>query len=228
MGVEFGIIVCLAAYVVYLHIKLRRKDNRIDSLLKQQLSLQNFSSREEIDFLINKLKSFPYESLLKPNKLLDREVQNFMFSNLDNEEVFVHYTRDQEIADTICREGFRFADSFYKTAEPVTNDRLDLIYKYNLRKQFGSIIVVLAFSKDIYNKYTQIISNVRTVVNVEQIFSTLLPELNDNMDEVYLLPAQFVKGYINIVTGEIVPNLNYKPTFDSPQFEKNIRELQVE
>ncbi|MDD3569196.1 MAG: hypothetical protein PHT92_12420 [Bacteroidales bacterium] len=226
MKIELAIILLLIAYIAYLHFKLKQKENRIDSLLNQQLSLQNFSSREEIDFLIDRLKSFPYETLLKPNKLLDGEVQNFLFSNLDNEELFVHYTRDQEVADTICREGFQFADSFYKTAEPITNDKLDLVYKHNLRKQFGSIIVVLAFSKDIYNKYTQIISNVKAVVNVEQIFSTLLPELNDNLDEVYLLPAQFVKGYINIETGEIVPNLNFKPTFDSPDFEKNIRELQ--
>lgn len=228
MHIEIAIIILLFAYIAYLHYELKQKNSRIDSLVKQQLSLQNFTSKEEIDFLISKLKSFPYETLLKPNKLLDRNAQDFLFSNFENEIIYIHYTRNQDIADSICREGFIFADSFYKTAEPVINDKLDLIYKHNLHKQFGNFVIALAFAKDVYNKYTQLISSIKAVVNVEQIFSTLQPEPDDNNDEIYILPAQFVKGYINIETGEVVPNLNFKPNHDSPQFEENILELHDE
>lgn len=226
MNIELIIILVLLLYIIYLHSLLHKKSNRIESLLKQQLNKENLSSREEIDFLLNRLKSFNYESLYKANKLFDREVQEFIFRDFDNEVIFVHYTKTEEIAESICREGFRFAESFYKTTEPFITDRLDQVYKHNLRRQFGNFVVVIAIAKEVYTKYTKAVTKLNIVVNVEQILSQAQPSVKGELDEIYLLPPQYVKGYINIETGETVPNLNYKPTFESIHFEQNIIALQ--
>ncbi len=223
MSVELILIVILIAYIVLLQIQLYKRDKRIESLIKQQISLKSLTSQEDVDFLISRLKTYPHDSIIKPNRLFDPEVQVFLFRDIDSDMIFVHYTKTQDIAETICREGFQFAESFYKTAEPIINDKLDLGYKHNLRKQYGDFVVVISIAKQIYDKYTREIEQVNAILNVEQILSTLQPQLNENLDEVYLLPPQFIKGFINVETGEVVPNLNYKSTYDSPHFLSNIK-----
>ncbi|MDX9846072.1 MAG: hypothetical protein RBT74_03735 [Tenuifilaceae bacterium] len=223
MSVELILIVILIAYIVLLQIQLYKRDKRIESLIKQQINFKDLTSHEEIELLISRLKTFPHDSIIKPNKLFEPEVQDFLFRDVESNVLFAHYTKTQDVAEIICREGFRFAESFYKTAEPIINDKLDLGYKHNLRKQYGNFIVVISISKHIYDKYTHAIEQVNAILNVEQILSTLQPQLNENQDEVYLLPPQFIKGFINVETGEVVPNLNYKSTYDSPVFATNIK-----
>jgi hypothetical protein len=45
---------------------------------------------------------------------------------------------------------------------------------------------------------------------------------NDNYDLVYQLSSQFIKGYINHRTGEIVKNPGFDPFYNSANFLRNI------
>ena len=137
--------------------------------------------------------------------------------------LFIHYTKDEEVVQRIIREGFRFADSFYKTAEAITNDKLDLVYKHYLRKQFGRYVIIIAISKEVYNRYLNEITNTNKVLNVEQILSIRCSQLNENLDEVYQLPKQYIKGYINSETGDIVRNPDFDPYYDNPLFLENLK-----
>ncbi|PKP38525.1 MAG: hypothetical protein CVT98_04985, partial [Bacteroidetes bacterium HGW-Bacteroidetes-15] len=65
--------------------------------------------------------------------------------------------------------------------------------------------------------------NSNKIISVEQIISKKAPQLNENLDEVYLLPIQYVKGYINSETGEIIPNNDFFPSYDTPQFLENLK-----
>jgi Ca2+/Na+ antiporter len=225
MSIEIGLIIFLLLYILFLQYQIHRKNQRIENFLKKQQNIQNYIDREDLDQILTKLKNFPFETFLKPSKLFEEEVLEFIFKEEEKEIIYVHYTKDLSVAQNISKEGFQFAESFYKTAELVINDKLDLIYKHNLRKQFGRYVIVLAIAKDVYNMYMESISMISVVVNVEQVLSIKSSQLNDNEDEVYLLPHQFVKGFIDSETGEIFPNPTFSPNFSSPQFEENIRKL---
>jgi hypothetical protein len=56
----------------------------------------------------------------------------------------------------------------------------------------------------------------------ENVLTEAPPRRNDNSDLVYQLSSQFVKGYINHRTGEIVKNPGFDPWYNSPGFMKNI------
>lgn len=223
MNPEFIIIIILLAYIGFLHYQLHKKNDFIESLVKRQLNIENTLSKEGLDDIIRKLKSLSNNTQAKQSKLFDKEIQDFILKDEENQVLFIHYTKDEDVVRRINQEGFRFADSFYKTAEAISNDKLDLVYKHNLRKNFGKYVVILAIDKSIYNFYLDAISNSNKVISVEQILSKKSPQLNENLDEVYLLPNQYVKGFINSETGEIIPNKDFNPSYDSPQFLINLK-----
>jgi hypothetical protein len=226
MSTELIIIAILIVYSGYLQLMLHRKNVYIESLLQKQFNSPNAISREELEEIIRKFQGFPYETLVKPTMLFEPKVQGFIFEGEKDHCLYIHYTKDREIADKIFTEGFRFAESFYKTAESITNDKLDFVYKHSLRRHFGNIVIIIAIGNVVYNKYAKEIAKLNKPVNVEQILSIASPQLNENLDEVYLLPAQYIKGYVNSETGEVYPNSNFNPNFDSPNFSTNLSNLQ--
>ncbi|PKP36442.1 MAG: hypothetical protein CVT98_07900, partial [Bacteroidetes bacterium HGW-Bacteroidetes-15] len=133
MNTEFITIIILLAYIGFLHYQLHRKNEFIESLVKRQLNIENALSKEGLEDIIKKLKGLSNDTQVKQSKLFDREIQDFILDNEQNQVLFIHYTKDEETVKRINQEGFRFADSFYKTAEAISNDKLDLVYKHNLR-----------------------------------------------------------------------------------------------
>ena len=77
----------------------------------------------------------------------------------------------------------------------------------------------------VYNKYIEQISLVKKLINVEQILSEKSPELDENQDEVYLLPYQYIKGYIDSETGAINRNELFEPNYEPPFAQSNIKSL---
>ena len=212
MNTEFITIIILLAYIGFLHFQLYTKNSFIESLVKKQLNIESALSREGLEDIIKQLKGLSNGTQVKHSKLFDKEIQDFFLKVSDKNVVFIRITK----------EGFLFADSFYKTAEAVTNDKLDLVYKHNLRKNFGKFVVVIGIDKNVYNHYLTEIANSNKVLSVEQIISKKHPQLNENLDEVYLLPNKYIKGFVNIETGEIHVNKDFNPKFDSPELETNL------
>jgi hypothetical protein len=146
-----------------------------------------------------------------------------------NCRTFVHYTKGSSTAQKIAREGFKFAISFHKTAEPISTDQIDLIYKHNLRKYFGNYIIVICISRGIYDFYEGELNKIdQTNTNIEQILTESPAVLDENKDEVYTLPKEFVKGYLNYESGEITDNPFYNPDYDSQAFRRNLQKVKDE
>lgn len=222
---EYVIILILFAYIAFLHYQLNRKNLFIESLVEKYSKTEKDWSKESLADILKKVQGYTPEPQMKQTKLFDDETQQFITENEKINNSYIHYTKDKDVAEKIIEIGFKFVDTFYKTAEPITNDRLDLIYKHYLHKHYGKFVVIISISKTIYNKYLNEISKIKKVVNVEQILSEKSPMLNENLDEVFLLPKQYVKGYVDTETGEITRNPNFDPTFDSPMFKKNLESL---
>ena len=217
------LIVSLLGYIVFLHIRLAKRNIFIESTVKRLSGIEKSRSMEEMTaFLLEIQKLSQYSSFFQ-DKFLEESTLNFILENEKNLKIYMHYTKKESDALNILREGFKFADSFYKTALPVSNDKLDLITKHNRRKSFGEYLIVICISNDIVNFYS--LESEKAGLkkySFENILTETPPSRNDNADLVYQLPAQFIKGYLNHRTGEIVNNPVYDPSYNSPLFMKNI------
>ena len=221
-------IAILLSYIVYLHIQLAKKNIFIESTIKRLTGIEKGWSPEEIlRFLFDMRKTRHYNSFFG-DKLFEEKSLNFLLADVEDSKIYIHYTKEEGDARNIIREGFWFADSFYKTALQVSNDKLDLLIKHNSRKSFGDYLVILCMSDRIFNHYSAKLElNGLKGVAVENVLTESPPFKNENADLVYLLPNRFVKGYINYQTGEINSNPEYNPSYDSPLFERNLELLKT-
>jgi hypothetical protein len=219
-------IVLLAAYIIFLHVQLVRKNFLIESIVRKISGIENELSGNEINRFIKELHNFNVRTLLLDDKLFEENVLDFVFSTVKDSRTYIHYTMDEEIAGKIMNEGFRFVESFYKTALPISNDKLDLMIKHNNKKYYGDFIIVICISDDIVRHYSAELENSGIKeYSFENVITEYQPEKNENSDNVYLLSAHFIKGYINYRSGKIVVNPSFNPGFLSPEFSSNIARL---
>lgn len=176
--------------------------------------------------LLEKLRQQSNETTIKRDKLFDDTVTKFLFSNENDSKIFVHYTKDENVARKIFDMGFIFVDSFEKTAEQIIHDPVDLTYKHNVRKYYGKYIIVICISNEIYHHYDEQLKQINKLnTQVEQILTDIPSCFNENKDEVFTLSKHFVKGYVNYETGAIVNNPSFNPAYLSEVFNNNLQRI---
>lgn len=213
----------LVSYIVYLHLQLNKKNNLIESMVGKLTKLEKEWDTQHVLNLLEKLRQLSNDSNLKRDKLFDENVMKFIFANDNDSKIFVHYTKEENVAKKIMADGFIFVDSFEKTVEQVINDSVDLTYKHNIRKYYGKYIIVICISNDIYNRYDhELKERDKSNVQVEQVLTEIPSCFNDNQDEVFTLSKRFIKGYVNYETGEVRFNPIFNPYFSSPAFDNNL------
>lgn len=213
----------MAGYIIYLHIRLAERNIFIESIVKRITGIEKDWKPDEMKKFLSEIRRFNFRNAFSENRLFNDKTLNFILENEKDSRIYIHYTRDENDAKNILREGFKFIDSFYKTALPVSNDKLDLLIKHNSRKDFGDYILVLCISNEIVRYYSEELENTgEKSFFFENILTETPPVKNENSDIVYLLPDQYVKGYINQSTGEIITNPDFNPEYSSPQFMVNI------
>lgn len=218
------IIAGLIVYIIFLHLKIVRKNVFLDSTVKRITGIEKNWKMDELLKFLEEIKKLSYYTSFFSDKLFEEESLSFILENVGNSKIYIHYTRDEADAKSIISNGFRFAESFYKTAMPVSDDKLDLIIKHNSRKYFGDYLIVLCISDKVIEQYSSEMED--SGINsssVENILTETQPERNENSDMVYLLPVQYVKGFINLRTGEILSNPGFNPDYSSPLFSENVR-----
>jgi hypothetical protein len=218
------LIVVLLGYIVFLHIQLVKKNLFIESTLKRLSGIEKNRSAEEMVRFLQEIRKVGNYNAFFTDKLFEEKPMGFLLENEESSRIFIHYTKNENDARNIMREGFMFADSFYKTALPVSKDKLDLMIKHNGRKSFGDYLIILSFSQMVFDHYSMEIEKkgIRGL-SVENVLTEKPPYKNDNSDLIYQLSNKFVKGYINHQTGEITRNPDFNPAYDSPMFEKNLQ-----
>ena len=221
--IELLIIIGLLVYVIYLQLQLSKKNIFIETTVKRLSGIEKTRSMEEMVEFLRDINRAGLYNPVTPDKFLDEIVTNFILENDTKLKIFMHYTRDESDAQNILKVGFRFANSFYKTALPVTRDKLDMIIKHNSQKYYGHYLIIISISSETVNYLSSEIKKAGLKnISFENILTESAPLRNENGEPVYLLPHQFVKGYINHLTGEITKNPDYDPAFISSAFEKNL------
>lgn len=223
------IILALSGYIIYLHIQLSKRNVFIETTVRRLSGIEKSRSPEEMMSFLREIQELSRYSSFFPGKLLDDSTLKFILENDRNMRCYIHYTKDEATARNILQNGFNFANSFYKTALPVTKDKLDLKMKHNSRKLFGEYIIVLCISNDVANYYSSELekAGIRNH-SFENILTETHPVRNENSDLVYQLSSQFIKGYVNHRTGVIVNNPVFDPLYNSPCFLKNIDLLKTD
>jgi hypothetical protein len=220
------LIAALLGYIIYLHIQLARKNLFIESTVKRLSGIEKSWSAEEMNRFLHEIRRVQHYSAFFNDKLFEEKSLDFLLENRSDSKIFIHYTKEEEVAKSILGEGFRYVDSFYKTALSVTGDKLDLLIKHNNRKSFGNYLIIICLSERIIDNYTaELDRHGLKGVAVENMLSETTPVTNENADTVYLLPKQYIKGYINHQTGEITVNPDFNPSYDSLVFTNNIELL---
>jgi hypothetical protein len=232
MGTDIVLIILIAllvGYIIYLHIQLVKKNLFIESTVKRLSGIEKAWTPEELDRFLHEIRKIQHYSTFFNDKLFEEKSLNFLFENKKDLKIYIHYTKEEHVARKILNEGFRYADSFYKTALSVTGDKLDLLIKHNNRRSFGNYLMILCLSDRIVDHYTAELDKYGLKgVAVENILTETAPSRNENSDTVFLLPNRYVKGFINHQTGEISVNPDFNPSYDSPAFTHNIELLRNE
>jgi len=224
--IEFFIIVLLFAYILYLQLQLSKKNFIIKTYLDKFGKQKSKLAKTDIIRFLENLKNPGYSGIVTKDKLLDNRFSNFLFENDTEIKLFLHYTAKENVAKTIIKEGFRFVNSFYKTAEYIYNDELYLIHRHHEHKQYGEYVIVICISKEKYNSYSEELARLRAKnIAVEQILTEEPPVIDENSDEVYMLPKQFIKGYFNYIEGTIVENPEFDLNYHSEAFTKNLEKI---
>ncbi len=220
------LIVLLLGYIIYLHVLLTKKNIFIESTVKRLSGIEKSWTAEEINRFLQETRKVQHYSSFFNDKLFEEKPLKFLLENKKDSRVYIHYTKEKDVAKRILNDGFLYADSFYKTALPVTNDKLDLLIKHNSRKSFGEYLIILCLSDKIFDHYlAELDRNGLNGVAVENILTEAETSRNENGDSVYLLPNRFVKGFINHQTGEVTVNPEFDPLYNSPVFSMNLKLL---
>jgi hypothetical protein len=219
----FIIIILLAVYIIYLHIQLTRKNIFIESIVKRLTGIEKEWNSVEMNKFLSELHRLSLRGTFSKDKIFEDKTLNFILDNERDTKIYIHYTKDENDAKSILRQGFKFVDSFHKTALPISNDKLDLMIKHNSRKYFGDFIIIISISNDIVKHYSAELEKTE-IKNYyfENVLTETTPVKNDNSDLEYLLPLQYIKGYINHRTGQIISNPSFNPGYSSPLFKANI------
>jgi len=219
-------VIFISGYAIYMNIRLARRNNFIRNIMKQITGEEREFSEHEIILLLSDIQKLNYKASYLESKILEDKTLSFILENEADMKIYLHYTREEINAGNIIAEGFKYVDSFYKTAFPVSNDRLDLLTKHNDKKFYGDFVIVICISNKIVNKYSTALADAGIKnYSFENILTETPPEKNENSDQLFLLSNHFIKGYINHKTGEIVANAAFNPEYSSPGFSKNIDNL---
>jgi hypothetical protein len=127
--------------------------------------------------------------------------------------VFLHNTKEKEIAETILAEGFIFENQLPHSTDRVNpGEPIEITYFLFQRKDYGIYSIIIAIPKSIYELYLEY--SIIYEIGLEEILTITKPRISDNDEMIYTISPKHILGYFNTHTGEFVKNLVYDPAFN--------------
>ena len=177
------IIVLLLGYIIFIHIQMTKKDLFIESTVRRLSGIEKNRNMDEMMVFLDELRKLAKYSEYFTEKILEDNTIDFIIKNEKDTVAFMHYTKEEEVAKSIIKNGFKFVNSFYKTALPVSSDRLDIIIKHNSRKYYGEFLILICISNDIANFYSLELEKAGIKdFSYENILTKIPPVLDTNND----------------------------------------------
>lgn len=128
--------------------------------------------------------------------------------------IFLHNTRDIQIAGKIASEGFIFENQLAHSTDRINpNEVIETTYFLYQRKEYGSFTMVIAIPKKTYNLYIKYSNQMD--IPVEELLTMKKPRMGENDELIYVLPPQHIAGHFNNFTGVFTENPLYNPSYIS-------------
>jgi len=133
--------------------------------------------------------------------------------------IFLHNTKEFSVVEKIMNEGFIFENQLPHSTDRVNpNEPIEVTYFLFQRKDYGVFTMILAFPKEIYEKYSEISNNLDA--GIEEVMTITDPYFGDNDELMYTISPKHVLGYFSIRTSEFFRNKNWDPGYDNTLFRK--------
>lgn len=137
---------------------------------------------------------------------------------------FLHNTKTKETAKEILLEGFQFQSHLDYTTDVVSaKDPVTIKYFTIVRQAYGNYTMVIQISKQIIEDYSVLLDNLAH--HFSEVLTVKPPFEGPEDDLIYCLAPNFVKGYVDAITGIFHANPNFNPSLKLPIFEKNLKKL---
>jgi len=137
--------------------------------------------------MITSYKQFLLENKVDTDNLLD------FISSIKGVNTYLHTCKTEQLCKKIFEEGFEFVH-FDKTTDYITTDIFDLDWKLSMRQAYGDYTLIKQIKKDIRDL---------------ESLTTKPPHENENDENVYTLPREFVRAFYNRKTKEIIENSHF-------------------
>jgi len=148
------------------------------------------NNRQRLFEMMNKVGGMTLTEFSTESKYDDQEKYRNLIEFIGESQGydnFLHTTKTEENAKSICQNGFRF-EQFQKTTDYVGNVPA-LVYMLYIRQPYGNFTIIVQISHSLHD------------------YESISEKTTDEDDnEIFILPAQYIKGYYNRITREIFPN----------------------
>jgi len=136
---------------------------------------------------------------------IQETIQNFIRESLNDSRVYIHFTMDKSVSEKIMSEGFRYSDSFDKTTAEISQSKIDIKYKYQLYRDYGSFLIVICIPLTLFdtNKTKGMDTKHDTLYNLG------LSDFDPGEELEYRLSPKYVYGYINLEKVSTFKNEKY-------------------
>ena len=139
------------------------------------------------------------------NLQIQETLFSFIRKSLSDSRVYIHFTRERSVSEKIMREGFRYSDSFDKTAAELSPSKIDIKYKYQLYRDYGSFLIVICIPLKRFDAHKSGGMDTKH----DTLYNLGLSELDPREELEYQLAPKYVLGYIDLEENRIYKNENY-------------------
>jgi len=138
----------------------------------------------------------------------NKELLSFI-SEDNNCYSYLHVTTSEENAKNILDEGFHYTYNFHKTVDRFdVRNMTTLNWLRIIRMQYGNYVIVIEIDRDLLKGQQ---SNIDALA---------VDYYEKDGEEAFLLPKEYVKGYYDEVTKQLIKNKYFNPKFSKKDLNK--------
>ena len=138
----------------------------------------------------------------KPVTVLQEPFIKLIQEKLKDFKVYIHFTREQSVAEKIAREGFMYTDSFEKTATEISRSKISIKYKFQLYRDYGNYLIIICIPLPLFDNFASRKVDTRHDVMYNLGLCEHFPE--KELD--YSLSSKYIYGYIDLKNNKFHKN----------------------
>lgn len=138
----------------------------------------------------------------KPPAALQEPFINLIQEKLKEFKVYIHFTGEQSATESICREGFKYSDSFEKTTAGISPSRISIKYKFQLYRDYGNYMIIICIPLPLFDH----LASRKVDTRHDVMYNLGLSEHHPEEELDYTLSSKYIYGYIDLKNNKLQKN----------------------